>query len=427
MLKDNILVKNVLSDSWSLIVIIASSYFALSIPLFLLFQIESNSVFELLTSIAYSIYLLDIVFSWLKYKYNEPEFVFEEKLTPYKYLKGWFIIDIIAIIPLVSIFGIPFLQLVRLIKLINVAYLMRKFRQREIQFANILSIVFFLFWIAHFAHWLACGWLALRGIDVNLQIFDNYVKSLYWTVTTITTVGYGDITPNSTWQTLYALLVEIIGVGAYGYLIGKLATHLNKRDPAKNKYLTNLENLSTLVKLRKVPKNLQKRLHEYYAYSFRQKHGFDESRFLEGLPESLNMELSIALKKDAIEKIPLFENQDENFLEEVALHLKPTISTPGDYIFKEGDEGKNVYFLVKGELEVLSGKDEKIVSVLRDGDFFGEIALFRNVPRTASIKASTYCDLYSLSKARFDYVLNKFPGIKKTIEDVTISRIGDEN
>ncbi len=299
---------------------------------------------------------------------------------------------------------------------------MRNIRQREVQFANVLSIFFFLFWIAHFAHWLACGWLALRGIDTNISIFDNYVKSLYWTVTTITTVGYGDITPTSTWQTLYAMLVEVAGVGAYGYLIGKLATHLNKRDPAKNKYLMNLENLLTLIKLRKIPKHLQKRLREYYAYSYRQKHGFDESKFLEGLPDSLKSELSISLKKEAIEKIPLFEQQNEDFLEEVAVHLKPLVSTPGDYIFKEGDEGKNVYFLISGELEVLSGVEEKIVSILHEGDFFGEIALFKNVPRTASVKAVTYCDLYTLAKARFDYVLNKYPDIKKVVMDVAESR-----
>ena len=40
----------------------------------------------------------------------------------------------------------------------------------------------------------------------------------------------------------------------------------------------------------------------------------------------------------------MFEKQNEDFLEEVAVHLKPLVATPADYIFKEGDEGKNVYF-----------------------------------------------------------------------------------
>ena len=109
----------------------------------------------------------------------------------------------------------------------------------------------------------------------------------------------------------------------------------------------------------------------------------------------------------------MFEKQNEDFLEEVAVHLKPLVATPADYIFKEGDEGKNVYFLISGELEVLSGVEEKIVSILHEGDFFDEIALFKNVPRTASVKAVTYRDLYTLAKARFDYVLNKYPEIKK--------------
>jgi CRP-like cAMP-binding protein len=136
----------------------------------------------------------------------------------------------------------------------------------------------------------------------------------------------------------------------------------------------------------------------------------------------LQLDLSITLKKEAIEKIPLFAQHEEDFLEEVAIHLKPEIATPDDYIFKEGDEGKKVYFVIAGELEVLSGDEEKIISILKEGDFFGEIALFKNVTRTASVKAVTYCDLYSLSKARFDYVLEKFPKIKQKISEVADSR-----
>lgn len=402
---------------WNIIVTIATSFYAVFIPLSLVHNFHEYDLFIYIKNSAYVILILDIFFNLYYYKYRESEFIFDEQTGLSLYFKSWFIIDLLAVIPLGLIFPHSLIQLIRLVKLLKIAYFMRLLKRREVRFTNMLTLLFFFYWVAHFAHWLACGWLSLRGMDTSLTFIDNYVKSLYWTVTTITTVGYGDITPINTAQTLYALFVEIIGVGSYGYLIGKIASFLSKKDPAKNRYFTNLENLTTLVKLRNVPKGLQRKLHDYYTYMYKQKLGFDESKFLDGLPESLKLELSISLKKEAIEKIPLFHGQNDIFLEEIALHLKPAIYTPGDYIFREGDEGFEVYFIIRGELEVLSGKEEKLISVLREGDFFGEIALFHEVPRTASVKAVSYCDLYTLAKKRFDFVLSKYPDIQRQIKE----------
>ena len=89
--------------------------------------------------------------------------------------------------------------------------------------------------------------------------------------------------------------------------------------------------------------------------------------------------------------------------------------TPGDCVFNEGDAGKEMYFVVKGELEVLT-KEGKQLAVLKDGDFFGEIAIFGNKPRTATVKSLTYCDIYSLNKNAFDYVVSKYEDILSQIE-----------
>ncbi len=407
---------------WNILVTIATSFYAAFIPLSLVYNFHEYEAYTCIKYAAYIILVLDIFYNLYYYRHWEDEILFEEHSGIQFYLRRWFVIDIVAVIPFNLFFPHSLFQLIRLVKLVKIAYFMRILKRREIQYANVFTLVFFFFWISHFAHWLACGWLNLRGLDNSITFIDNYVKSLYWTVTTITTVGYGDITPVNTTQTLYALFVEILGVGTYGYLIGKIASFLSKKDPAKNRYMTNLENLTTLVKLRRVPAGLQRKLHDYYTYMYKQKQGFDESRFLEGLPDSLKLELSISLKKEAIEKIPLFNGQDEIFLEEVALHLKPVIYTPGDYIFREGDEGHNMYFIIRGELEVLSGKEEKLISILTSGEFFGEIALFRDVPRTASIRAAGYCDLYTLSKTRFEFVLSKYPEIQKRIQEKADSR-----
>lgn len=401
---------------WQLVVTLASSFIAIFIPIDIVYNLRTNDTYVLLNGIATFILFLDIFYNIYRFK-NEQQDIFLEDMNGLNlYFRKWFIFDLLGALPVSFIVHPSLFQLLRLLKLVKVAYFMRQLRQREVQFAGSLSLIFFAFWIFHFAHWVACGWLAIRGFDLGISTFENYMKSLYWTVTTITTVGYGDITPQNSLQIAYTIFVEILGVGTYGYLIGKIASFLSKRDPAKSRYLTNMENLTALVKLRRLPLELQKRIRNYYTYMYKQRMGYDEGKFLEGLPDSLKNEVAIHLKKEVIEKIDLFKNQDDSFLREVAYHLKPLVVTPGDYVFHEGQEGHNMYFVVSGELEVLVGKNEEFVSELKAGDFFGEIALFENKPRTATIKATTYCDLYTLSKSRFEYVVAKYPHIKNKIE-----------
>jgi NADH dehydrogenase len=63
----------------------------------------------------------------------------------------------------------------------------------------------------------------------------------------------------------------------------------------------------------------------------------------------------------------------------------------GDYIFRQGDPGTSFYVIEKGEVEVfrrVEGKNsDEVIAVLGPGDFFGEVALIDNQPRSASIRA----------------------------------------
>ena len=70
-------------------------------------------------------------------------------------------------------------------------------------------------------HLLACGWVELN--QLNADPLGSYIKALYWTVASLTTVGYGDIVPNSNSSRLYAMLVMIAGVAFYGFVIGEIS------------------------------------------------------------------------------------------------------------------------------------------------------------------------------------------------------------
>ena len=70
----------------------------------------------------------------------------------------------------------------------------------------------------------------------------------------------------------------------------------------------------------------------------------------------------------------------------------------GDIIFKEGEEGSKLYFLVSGRVKIGKslGDEEEVLAILEPGSCFGEMALIDQSPRSATVTAETDCLLFSI-------------------------------
>lgn len=338
------------------------------------------------------------------------------------YTKGWFWVDMPAAVPWFLLTGVPLSQFIQLLKLARVAVLLQQWRQGNIRYATVLRLVTFVYWLLLTAHGLACGWLALGGIATETETFTRYLRALYWCITTLTTVGYGDITPSTNPQTAYAMMVMLLGVGVYGYVIGNVTTLLANIDLAKTHYRESMDRLMAFMRYRHVPPPLQQRIRNYYAYLWENRLGYDESTIMAELPDSLRTEVALFLRRDFIERAPLFQGASQELIRELALELRPVVFAPGDDIFRAGQFGRHMYFISRGIVQIISADGVTVVNTLRDGDFFGEIALLFSQPRTASVRAVDYCDLYTLDKETFDRVLARYPDFAAHIHQMARSR-----
>jgi NADH dehydrogenase len=102
--------------------------------------------------------------------------------------------------------------------------------------------------------------------------------------------------------------------------------------------------------------------------------------------------------------------------------VHPEHFEPGEYVIHEGDFGDKIYFVVRGELEVL--KNGSAVNTLKTGDLFGEIALISNSPRTATIRAQVATDVVSVRRNAFHQILAHVPGVKQTMESIMERHLG---
>jgi voltage-gated potassium channel len=357
------------------------------------------------------------------------------------YLHGWFAVDLIAALPFGWLFAVLFpeagsatsgvgaaldvLMIGKVLKMAKIAKVSAIFRDiRESLSVNpaLMRLVTFGFWFVTALHLMACGWVLIGASEKARSAADQYLRALYWCLTTIATIGYGDYTPdkNSNLQIAYTIGVMVFGVGMYGYIIGNVATLIANLDMARAFYRNKMEEINDFLRRQRVPAALQKRVRDYYGYLWETQRSVSAVPIAAELPHSLSQEILLFLNRELIQKVALFRNADEIFIREIVQLLKPLSFLPEDFILRQGEYGDCMYFLSSGEVEVLI--DGARVALLGHGSPFGETALIEGEKRMASIRALSYCDVYRLSKADFEQLRVRYPDFDAQVKEVVAAR-----
>jgi hypothetical protein len=128
-----------------------------------------------------------------------------------------------------------------------------------------------------------------------------------------------------------------------------------------------------------------------------------------------------AAEADLIDRVPMFAPLPLVAKEHMAAALVPVAAAAGEVVIEAGAPGDRFYIVGEGELEVIG---DGVRASARAGDHFGEIALLRNVPRTATVKAVTDSKLYALERDDFLAAVTGHPGAHAAGEAVVEERLG---
>lgn len=383
------------------------------------------------------IFLLDIGLNFLVTARKGLKKFEDLKSIAKHYLRTWFFIDLLAAVPFSGINYLVFdtaspgqvillialvLRILPFLKLIKVFYYLREIQEHYSISPGAMRLVSFSYIFIHAVHFMSLGWIIIGAAEQNRMQIDQYLRALYWCITTTATIGYGDYYPNHdvNIQIIYTIIVQIFGVGIFGYIIGNISTLVANLDMAKVNYLKKMEEIDDYMRTKCIPKTLQGRVKDYYYYLWETRKSVSSISFLSELPHTLLMSILLHLNRDVLEKVELFKNANEIFIREIVQILKPLVFLPDDFIIMQGEYGDCMYFLNSGHVDVMVNGN--VVASLGAGTPFGETAILQGEKRNASIRATTHCEVYKLDKSDFDNLRGKYPEFDEQIKKIVDAR-----
>ncbi|XP_061473536.1 potassium/sodium hyperpolarization-activated cyclic nucleotide-gated channel 1 isoform X1 [Rhineura floridana] len=447
---------------WDLIMLIMMVGNLVIIPVGITFFTEQTTTPWIIFNVASdTVFLLDLIMNFRTGTVNEDssEIILDPKVIKMNYLKSWFVVDFISSIPVDYIFLIVekgmdsevyktaralrivrFTKILSLLRLLRLSRLIRYIHQWEeifhmtydlasavVRIFNLIGMMLLL------CHWDGClqflvpllqdfphdCWVSLNGM-VNDSWGKQYSYALFKAMSHMLCIGYGARAPVSMSDLWITMLSMIVGATCYAMFVGHATALIQSLDSSRRQYQEKYKQVEQYMSFHKLPADMRQKIHDYYEHRYQGKI-FDEESILNELNDPLREEIVNFNCRKLVATMPLFANADPNFVTAMLSKLRFEVFQPGDYIIREGAVGKKMYFIQHGVAGVITKASKEMK--LTDGSYFGEICLLTKGRRTASVRADTYCRLYSLSVDNFNEVLEEYPMMRRAFETVAIDRL----
>jgi len=358
---------------------------AFLVPFMLSFYVatDPDSVMGVAFRIIDVYFLMDILVTFFTgYRHKSGGLVLGPCRIARHYLTGWFVLDAIAAIPWSWIGESTAAQMTRslkVVRLVRLARLLRLAKLRQIteaaetymegKYAAELLMGFgkVLLLLCAVSHWCACFWHAIGneegGWVAEIEkasyagedpMFVRYTWSLYFTLTTLTTVGYGDIKPETTAECRWVLLLLLTSAVIFSGLLGMLSDLVASINKEHRIVSHKKRVLARYMTWRAIPRNLLFKVRRYLLFRWGAQKDYDlyEEELKRTLTPTLRSELCYYIFKDVLHAAPFlgWMRGHKACIQQLATSCRSSFQDSGDFLFRAGDEVKDLYVLLAGSV-----------------------------------------------------------------------------
>ncbi|XP_064646364.1 potassium voltage-gated channel subfamily H member 8-like isoform X12 [Lineus longissimus] len=447
---------------WDWLILLCTFYIAVVVPYNAAF-LQNDKKELLVPDVTVEVlFIIDIIFNFrTTYVSRGGQVVYDPKLIALNYIKGWFLLDLLAAIPFDLFYAFQVgdalmqgpekkIHLLKLARMLRLARLLQKIDRYSQYSAVVLALLMSTFGLI--AHWLACiwyvigieeigqnppswkiGWINDLAEKLNLQSdFDNvtnfppiescYLTALYFTCSSLTSVGFGNVSANTNVEKIFSICAMLVGALMHAVVFGNVTAIIQRMYARRASYQSKTRDLKDFTRVHHIPKPLKQRMQEFFQTMWSINHGIDTSEILRDFPEELKGDIAIHLNREIL-ALQLFEACSQGCLKLLAQEIKTTFCAPGEYLVHKGDVLQYIYFVCSGSMEIW--KDDTVVAILGKGDLFGTdintnmLKEHFNLRSSCDVKSLTYCDLQCIFLKGLIPVLDLYPEFgEKFCEDI---------
>ena len=358
---------------------------------------ENNKV-VVINVIIEILFILDVIISFFRGYYDfEFNLIKQNKKIAINYLSGHFTWDLIEALPIyyysllkcnldenlnsfcqeysmsTNLIIIKLLLSLKLLKIMKIAkkeknrnskFLYELICRNNFKIEKIIDLSALIFYCFLFLHYLVCLYLFLGKQSYpnwlsNIKIQNNnfaskYIISFYFIITTMSTVGYGDITCQSSIERIFQIILLTIGIVAYSFIVSKMGNYFKNESHSLTKLNKDTNILEEIrIAYPTMPFELYKKIYHHLLHRFKKEKKLGLNILMNSLPFSIKKQILFTVYQEQIKNFIFFKNCDNsNFIFKILSNFILFSCKKDEYIVYEGERVSNIIFVKEGCLSL---------------------------------------------------------------------------
>ncbi|WOK95796.1 potassium channel AKT1-like [Canna indica] len=415
--------------AWETFLIFLVIYSAWVSPFEFGFITQPKGALAIADNVVNAFFAIDIILTFFLAYLDRTTYLLVDSPKPIakRYLTSWFVLDVASTIP--SEFArkiLPhklrsygFFNMLRLWRLRRVSALFAKLEKDRnfsyfwVRCAKLICVTLFAVHCAGCFNYLLAArfhdpsrtWIGASMPDFHQRsLWLRYVTSMYWSITTLTSVGYGDLHPENTGEMIFDTFYMLFNLGLTAYLIGNMTNLVVHGTSRTRKYRDTIQAATGFAQRNRLPERLQDQMISHLSLKFRtDSEGLQQQETLDSLPKAIRSSISHYLFYPLVQKVYLFRGVSNDLLFQLVSEMKAEYYPPREDVILQNEAPTDFYILVTGTVEVIDSRNgsDELIRVATKGDLIGEIGVLCYRPQFFTVRTRSLCQLLRLNRTTF--------------------------
>ncbi|KAI3710060.1 hypothetical protein L2E82_39833 [Cichorium intybus] len=395
--------------AWEIFLVILVIYTAWISPFDIAFLDDKQEVLRIFDNIVNGFFAIDIILTFFVAYLDSQSYVLvdDHKKIALRYLSTWFIFDVSSTVPFRSLsllckdrkseIGFKVLSMLRLWRLRRVSSLFARL-EKDIRFnyfwircTKLISVTLFAVHCAGCFNYLIADrypdptrtWIGAVYPDFKTDsIWNRYVTSLYWSIVTLTTTGYGDFHAENSREMLFDIFYMLFNLGLTAYIIGNMTNLVVHWTGHTRDFRDKVSAASEFAKRNQLPPEIKDQILSHICLDYKTE-GLKQQDTLNCLPKAIRASISRHLFYPIVQDVHLFRGVSHECLFQLVSEMEAEYFPPKEIVILQNETPTNLYIIVTGAVDIIAHNEgqDQVIGKAVSGEMFGETGVLYNTPQ----------------------------------------------